>query len=272
MRVAEDTQTFSPTWLATVRLSFTRLGNFRSAFSDGFDITKLGLPASLAAQLYPHAFPDVTITGMSITGSIPQHHHRRRAGRDRPDSSATTASGQRRPTRPRSSGNHEIQSRLRIPRDPAQYAADRRQLAGLQLHSDLDPGAESHSVQRHRRLRPRDLPARHSRPARLSPCRRSPSPPNTTRLFVQDSFKVTPRLTLNYGLRWEYETPRTDRFNQLTNFDYGAAPPITAAGLEPPRRPHLRRRQRRSPAIRAIRTTTTSPRASDSPTAWETRP
>jgi len=36
---------------------------------------------------------------------------------------------------------------------------------------------------------------------------------------------------LNLGLRWEMETPRTDRFNQLTNFDFGAKPPLNAPNL-----------------------------------------
>jgi hypothetical protein len=50
-------------------------------------------------------------------------------------------------------------------------------------------------------------------------------------LFVQDAWKLTPRLTVNWGVRWEYETPRTDRFNQLTNFDYSAASPLQAPGI-----------------------------------------
>jgi hypothetical protein len=50
-------------------------------------------------------------------------------------------------------------------------------------------------------------------------------------LYGQDDIKITPKLTLNLGLRYEYQAPWTDRFNQLTNFDFQAAPPLTAPGL-----------------------------------------
>lgn len=49
--------------------------------------------------------------------------------------------------------------------------------------------------------------------------------------FVQDNWRVSTRLTLNMGLRYDVETPRTERFNQMSYFDPSAAAPISVPGL-----------------------------------------
>jgi len=44
--------------------------------------------------------------------------------------------------------------------------------------------------------------------------------------FAQDNYKVTPKLTLNLGLRYDVSLPRTDRFNRQNWFDPNAVSPL----------------------------------------------
>lgn len=47
--------------------------------------------------------------------------------------------------------------------------------------------------------------------------------------FFQDDFKVSNRLTVNLGLRWDYEAPPVERFDRMVqSLDFAAASPIAA--------------------------------------------
>ena len=51
-------------------------------------------------------------------------------------------------------------------------------------------------------------------------------------LYVNDDYHVTPKVTLNLGLRWEYASPFTERHDFLSYFDPTATDPILSdAGL-----------------------------------------
>ncbi len=47
--------------------------------------------------------------------------------------------------------------------------------------------------------------------------------------YFQDDIRLTSRLTLNIGIRYDLETPRTERYNRLNWFDFTAASPLAAA-------------------------------------------
>ena len=50
---------------------------------------------------------------------------------------------------------------------------------------------------------------------------------SSTALFVQDDYKITSSLTLNIGLRWEYNSPISEKYNHMSSFD----PTVAGGGL-----------------------------------------
>jgi hypothetical protein len=49
--------------------------------------------------------------------------------------------------------------------------------------------------------------------------------------FIQDNWKVSKKLTLNIGLRYDISTPRSERYNRMNSLSTSVVSPITAPGL-----------------------------------------
>jgi hypothetical protein len=52
-----------------------------------------------------------------------------------------------------------------------------------------------------------------------------------TGFYVQDDWKVSPRLTINLGLRYEWSTPYTERYNRSTFSDFSDSTGVSVPGL-----------------------------------------
>ena len=217
--------TLSPTMVLNTRVNWSRNGEVRSRNGDGFDFTTLGLPASLAQQSQLIAFPGISLTSMD--GS--------KGGLGRGGGS----------------GDH-----TNIPLDIFQVFTTVTKIAGRQ---SIKWGADLRLVRFSAATFPNSAGSYSFGGAWTNgPLDNSPSAPigqdlaalllglpsggtfalNATQsvqtsyyaLFLQDDLHVRPDLTLNLGLRYERDTPMTERFNRAVNgFDFATANPISAA-------------------------------------------
>ena len=83
--------------------------------------------------------------------------------------------------------------------------------------------------------------------------------------YAQDDWRVNSRLTLNLGVRYDIDVPRTERFNRMNYFDPVARSPLARSGAgvsRSQRRRGLRRRRWTEPLSVPTGTRTTSRRGS----------
>ena len=223
--VIEDTHVLSPSAVGMLRGSWSRLSNFRRPYSFGFDPTTLGLPASLVRALPVAAFPVITITGLSTASSVGNVGNGAiLGGADLISFGMDTYALQGSVTRTLSKFTIKAGAETRVIRFNAQQTPDTSTTFGFSPAFTQGPNPAASSATAGVALASFLL----GTPASGTV---TPAPALAMQTlyyagFVQADWKVTPKLTVNMGLRYDYEAPRTDRFNQFTNFDSNLAPKV----------------------------------------------
>lgn len=223
---------FSSSLLGTLRASFARLGNQRGPISLGFDIDTLGFPSQLAGEVGPPAaFPSVTIAGYGVAGSVSNVTSGYPLGETGQIASFSNSFAIE-ATITKTFGRHELAmgADLRLLQANILQTADNSTLYAFTAAFTQGPNPSQSSSTAGDALASFLLGTPNT--ASVTP---SPALALQTKYsagFVEDNWKVSDSLTLNLGLRYEYETPYTERFNRLTMFSPNASVPLTGvAGL-----------------------------------------
>lgn len=218
---ANYVNTLSPRLVLHLNAGFTRFNNDAKHFSRGFDVTKLGLPSYIAqASDDTLVFPTLNPAGYTALGP-PRNFGFYQNNQDvfslnqdvsllRGSHALKLGANERvyrmynyRPDDPAGNFTFARGFTQRVPTETTPQTGDA--IAALLLGNPTSG-----------RLAIAPQPALQSK---------------YYAAFVQDDWKVSQRLTLNLGLRWEFETGNTKRFNRLLNFDPQAPFPVNQVSV-----------------------------------------
>ncbi|MDQ6664572.1 MAG: TonB-dependent receptor, partial [Acidobacteriota bacterium] len=230
--VLDDTHAFSSNLLGVFRYSYSRLSNFPRPISDGFNTGSLGFPPALAGQIGdPAALPVIIINGFVANASVPNTT----VGGGSVGATDVIAAGmdnhawQAHLTKTFSSHNLKTGFEYRLIRANLLQHADAGTQFSFANNFTQGPNPTQSTATAGSGLASFLLGVG---AGSIAPAPALAQQTVYYAVFLQDDYKVTPTLTLNLGLRYDFESPRTDRFNQLTNFDSRIKPPLSAPGLD----------------------------------------
>ena len=208
------TAIFSPNAVAELRSSYSRFRNNRIPPSEGFDLTSVGFPASLAAQQQEKSLPWFNFAEVQSMGKL------------------STSQIRRITNNWAESGSLTLTRRGHSFKLGAQYRA--QQLNDRQLD---DPSGQYTFNQRFTSVDPlRSTSSSGSSVASfllgypfsgsIGIGERLALQQKYAGFFFQDDWKVASKLTLNLGIRYSLEFGPTERFNRQSWFDENAIAPI----------------------------------------------
>lgn len=212
----DDVFVFNPQLLVNFRYGFSRFIQTFHPLGKGFDLAAAGFSQALVSQLDPQGitFPQIAVDQLAqlgsnfVTGEFTNYH---------------TVAADFTNTR----GNHSLRfgGEYRLFREHNRnynFAVPRIEFGSAWTNGPLDnspaapigPGLASYLL---------GLPSGGRIDVNASYAEQS----GYWSFYVQDDWKLTPKLTINAGLRYEYDRPSTERFNRsVQGFDFAAPNPI----------------------------------------------
>ncbi|MEK7408710.1 MAG: TonB-dependent receptor [Acidobacteriota bacterium] len=218
--VADDVYVFNPQLLLNLRYGLTYQRPWASRLSQGFDLLSLGLPQRLLTEIQTKnnprgiAFPEIAVDGYTSLGAD--------GGNSRTIYYQTFGA-----TVTRISGNHSLRfgGEYRLMRENGYdfgNVAPRLDFGAAWTRGPLDNSPAAPIGQG---LASMLLGIASGGTIDINASRAEQS--SFTALYWQDDWRLTPRLTLNLGLRWEFEGPTTERFNRsIRGFDFQTPSPV----------------------------------------------
>src|SRR5581483_6497863 len=209
--VLNDTETFSPSFVGTFLYGFTRQANVRAARSLGTDLTDFDWPASYSAARQAPTLPQFSLTG--FLGLSSNALFIRNA-----DVQTLGANFDK------LKGRHDLKFGFDGRLYQTNWVNNGNAAGSFSFNTGFTRGPDAQTGGGGSPVASMMLgyPASGS----LDIVQPFSSPQVYTGLFVQDNFRVSKRLTINFGLRWDVETARTERYNPLSYFDPAVASPL----------------------------------------------
>ena len=214
--VIADTYTFNPTTILDVNFSYMRFVYSRSALLNKFSLTTIGMPASLASEVQYPGPPIMSISGFDTAGTFSSQ------GSDSTIIEATEnyrISG----NLTKFLGNHTLKFGGEFLRGTFDYAQANTSAGiwnfsnGFSAQNPLTgvggTGLASYLL---------GYPASGSIVALIPTLGEQLYPA----AYINDDWRVSPRLTIHGGLRWEDNFPWTERHDRMSYFDQTAVNPL----------------------------------------------